>query len=262
MEIPFDRWYSAILDRHSRRKYDPSRTILPDAVDSLKQICAGFRPFPGARAELVNGPANAVFKGILGSYGKVKDAPAFLAFIGDSSNPHFQEAAGYTGEAVILEATSLGLGTCWVGGFFRPDTVAGLIKLAPGERVLAVSPAGYTADSKTLEEKAMSGFARSRKRKPLSDLVTGLPEDQRPSWVKDALEAARLAPSAMNRQPWRFEIQDKAITISSAGSLDFGVSYRLDCGIAMLHLEVAALKNKVQGRWEFLAAPQVARFVY
>jgi hypothetical protein len=108
----------------------------------------------------------------------------------------------------------------------------------------------------------MSGFARSRKRKPLSDLVTGLSENQRPSWVKDALEAARLAPSANNRQPWRFDIQANSITVSASGSLDFGISYRLDCGIAMLHLEVAALKNQIHGRWEFLPAPQVARFVF
>ncbi|MCK5654431.1 MAG: nitroreductase family protein, partial [Dehalococcoidia bacterium] len=75
------------------------------------------------------------------------------------------------------------------------------------------------------------------------------------------LEAATLAPSAINRQPWRFYVEPDSITVSIYGSrLEFGISKRLDCGIAMLHIEVAALDCGVQGKWEFLEAPKVSRF--
>ena len=65
----------------------------------------------------------------------------------------------------------------------------------------------------------------------------------------------------MNRQPWRFYVEPNGITISVDNSLlEWGISKRLDCGIAMLHIEVAALDSGVKGRWELLEAPQVARF--
>jgi hypothetical protein len=82
-----------------------------------------------------------------------------------------------------------------------------------------------------------------------------------PSWIKISLEAARLAPSAVNRQPWRFEVGKDSVTVYVKNATpDFNVSKRLDCGIAMLHIEVAALNSGIKGKWELLLAPEVARF--
>jgi len=107
----------------------------------------------------------------------------------------------------------------------------------------------------------MTGFGRNHRRKPLAELVTGLSTSDWPQWVKPALEAARIAPSAINRQPWRFYVESNGITVSVDNSrFSFGVSKRLDCGIAMLHIEVAALDAGVRGRWKFLEAPGVAKF--
>ena len=107
----------------------------------------------------------------------------------------------------------------------------------------------------------MTGFGLAHQRKPLTELITGLDETELPHWMKSALEAARLAPSAINRQPWRFHVEPYSITVSvDSPRFTFGISKRLDCGIAMLHIEVAALNCGVQGEWEFLKAPQVARF--
>ena len=65
----------------------------------------------------------------------------------------------------------------------------------------------------------------------------------------------------MNRQPWGFQVENDGVTvyIRTTGP-DFSVSKRLDCGIAMLHIEVAALVCGVRGKWQFLKSPQVARF--
>jgi len=80
-------------------------------------------------------------------------------------------------------------------------------------------------------------------------------------WVRIALEAARLAPSAMNRQPWGFEVAPGSITVSvRTGGPEMTISKRLDCGIAMLHIEVAAMSRGVRGSWEWLKPPGVARF--
>ena len=224
-------------------------------------ICREFRPFPQARAELVAQSPDRIFRGAVGPYGKVKGAPALIAFIGDMEDPHIQEKVGYMGEGIILEATDLGLATCWVGGFFRPKVAASIIGIERSERVLAVTPVGRAVRNVVMEEKIMTGFGRTHRRKPLSTMVSGRDLSEMPGWMKAALEAARIAPSAVNRQPWRFHIEDESITISVAAySFDFVVSPRLDCGIAMMHMEVAALDNGMRGEWEFLEAPQVARF--
>ena len=261
MELPFSRWYPTIDIRRSRRQFDASRPIYPDLLSDLRTICKEFRPFPHARAELVTESSDGVFKGVVGSYGKIKDEPAFIAFIGDMGSRHVQEEVGYIGEGIILEATALQLATCWVGGFFKPEVVESLIEISAGERVLSVTPVGYAREALTLEEKLMTGFGRTHRRKSISAVVTGLEMANWSEWIKVSVEAARLAPSAVNRQPWGFHVEPDAITVfvRTTGP-EFNVAKRLDCGIAMLHIEVAALNCGIQGKWEFLETPSVARF--
>ncbi len=210
---------------------------------------------------MVTQSPDEVFKGAIGNYGKIKGATSFIAFIGDSTDPHEQERVGYTGEGIILEATSLNVGTCWVGGFFRPEVAGSLVGIGPNEKVLAVTPVGCVDEEWSLEEKIMTGFGVTHHRKSLKELTTGLEETVWPRWVRAALEAARLAPSAVNRQPWRFDVRYDSITVSTDNLINtYRISKRLDCGIAMLHIEVAAGKYGIQGEWEFLEAPKVARF--
>jgi nitroreductase len=263
MEIPFRRWHAAIFQRRSRRQYD-STPLEPAQMNDLETICREFRPFPEARAELINASPDEILRGAIGSYGKIKGAPTLIAFIGDMSDPHVQEKVGYTGEGIILEATAMGLSTCWVGGslFFNRGAAGRCVGIGSNERVLAVTPVGHPVKDFTLEERAMTAFGLFHVRKPLEEMVTGLGQSEWPYWVKSALEAARLAPSAINRQPWRFHVEHDSITVSLDNpSPNFGISRRLDCGIAMLHIEVAALDSLVSGRWELLEDPKVARFV-
>lgn len=261
MEMPFSRWHDALSRRRSIRQYS-SKPVEADRLEAVRRVCAEFRPFQSARAVLVTDPPEDVFRGIPGGYGKIKDATSLVAFVGNMQSPDVQEAVGYTGEGVILEATALGLATCWVGGFFWPKRAAAMAKVAPNERVLAVTPVGYAKEGSSLEERAMSQFGRNWQRRPLSDLVSGLEADDWPAWMRAALEAARLAPSAMNRQPWRFQVDRGYITVSadSMGNLTKVVSKRLDCGIAMLHIEIGALSAGAKGSWELMQSPQVARF--
>ena len=260
MDIPVSRWHEVIPLRRSRRRFD-STELEPGVAQQLRALCADFRPFAEVRSELTTGSADDILRGIAGSYGKVKGATALIAFVGNMDDPHVQEKLGYTGEGIILEATAMGLATCWVGGFFRPGVAASVVGIASNEKVLAVTPVGHAPEQLSLEERSMTGFGRNHQRKPLSQLVSGLGPADWPQWMKAGLEAARLAPSAINRQPWRFHLEPDSITVSADNArLDFFVSKRLDCGIAMLHIEVGALSCGVRGKWELLPSPGVGRF--
>jgi nitroreductase len=259
MDLRVESWYEAIFQRHSRRTYD-GRLPEEHKIESLKRVCRDFRPFPGARAEIILSRPDLIFKGLIGSYGRVAGAACYAAFVGDLSSSNVQEVTGYIGEGFILEATALGLNTCWVGGYFRPERVRDHIPLAETEKVLSVTPLGYAMAGKNSAEKLISGFIKSYKRKPITELLDGT---IRAPWMGRALEAAHLAPSAVNRQPWRFSFEDKAIVVSVDKSWSSSpVSKRLDCGIAMLHLELGARVGGIHGKWEFLEPPAVAKFVF
>ncbi|MGZ7118529.1 MAG: nitroreductase family protein, partial [Methanobacterium sp.] len=60
---------------------------------------------------------------------------------------------------IILTATSLGLGTCWIGAF-DAEAVRIILKLPDGVEPLVFTPIGYPADEKS-----------EKKRKELSELV-------------------------------------------------------------------------------------------
>lgn len=259
MELPVERWYEALHQRHAWRSYR-NIPVEPEKLYRLREVCAGMSR-PGARVKISDENIEGVFKGFIASYGQVTGALAYAAFIGDMKDPNVYEKVGYVGEGVVLEAVALGLSTCWVGMTFHSGGVAEAMKIDPQEKVLAISPIGYRTDSPSLDDKIMRALVRHHKREPLDRLCSGLKEQACPLWAKDALEAAQLAPSAANRQPWRFLLTDDSITISVDRYRDtHGISKRLDCGVAMMHVELGARHAGVEGSWEYLKAPEVAKF--
>lgn len=196
-----------------------------------------------------------VFLGVVGAYGGISGARSALVMIGRRDAP--PESVGYTGEGVVLEAATLGVDTCWVGGLFSASHAA-LVGLEPGERVFAISPLGHAPAASTLKERALFGAARAKWRRSLDEIAPG--HDAWPAWTRPALDAVRIAPSATNRQPWRFSFDGWSLTVSYAGADTPRVSKRLDCGIAMLHAELGARGAGVRGAWEALDSPGVARF--
>jgi len=250
-------WYQAIFVRKSRRSFLP-QVPEEEKMARVEQFCRDFRPFSGARAELIRRSPERVFRGIVGGFGKISGAPFYAAFVGDEREAGAAEGVGYTGEGILLEATSLGLGTCWVSGLFHRDVVRDQISFTENERVFAVTPIGYAEHDFTFKEKFYMGAAASGKRKPLDELVEGPVTHP---WQDKALEAARISPSASNRQPWRFVLGPDDITVRTDKPRDSRrFPRRLDCGIAMLHLELGAQAAGVRGKWTPLPAPDVARF--
>jgi nitroreductase len=258
MDIPVSTWLPAAAVRRSRRSF--AREPLDEGrLARLEQVCRDFRPFPEARVELVREPVGKVATGVIGAYGRVSGASCYLAFIGRMESDRVQECVGYTGEGLILEATALGLGTCWVGGFFKPGAVRLAVGLAGDENVIAISPVGIVRSMPNLTDITFKAISGSAWRRELDELVEGgrVPEGR----LRAALEAARRAPSARNRQPWRFRVEGEAVTVLTSGERQKSkLSPRLDCGIAMLHFELAARAAGLAGTWEFLRAPAVARY--
>ena len=172
---------------------------------------------------------------------------------------------GYVGEAFVLEATRLGLGTCWVAGMFDRKNAAGLVKLHRGEHVIAVSPVGHPVERKEFVERMMSKAVRSAARRQVEEIAPGLTRGSGqarlhgpagaawPAWAVAAVEAARVAPSGANRQPWRFRMQDGALVMGRAEKTYWTAP--IDFGIAMLHVELGAAHEGIRGAWEHLPEP-------
>lgn len=255
-------WLAAVATRNSRRAFD-SQPVETGVLDALDAVFLGFRPYPDARVELVRDPVVDVFTGAIGSYGKVKNARHVLLFIGDETGGFCDQHVGYVGEAAVLEAASLGLDTCWVGGFFSAARTGQLVTLGEGERVLAVSPVGHAVGGLGLGERGMRRMAGSHARKRVTEIAPDAGSGGWPDWAVAAVETARLAPSAVNRQPWRFRFDAGALVIARDNTMEFPrVTKRLDCGIAMLHAELGARASGVDGAWRDLSdGLDVARFV-
>jgi len=259
-KLPVGKWYKAIFHRISRRGFD-LKNIEPNELQSLSEFCNYFQPFSGVRAELGIDFSDKLFKGAIGSYGKIKDAKVFIAFIGDTKDPNVNEKIGYFGEGIILEATARGFDTCWVGGYFNPEVVADLLHIKANERVYAVTPIGHALKEFSSQEIRIRNYIKAHKRVSIEELVTGIDRYLWPKWVEEALKGARIAPSAHNNQPWQFSVSPESITISISKKRGKLKQFnRMDCGIALLHIQLGALHAGVNGSYRFLNDPDVAVF--
>ncbi len=259
-----NRWYQAIFSRYSVRAYD-GRAVPRDMRDEIAQFTDGFSPMcNGARAVLLEDGAEEILCGFLGAFGRIRGADMLLVLIGEASYPNHEVAVGFLGEGIILHATSLGLGTCWVSGTYSRKAAEARVKRGDSEKIMAVTPIGFAKRPRQgvggRGAEAPEGF---RGRRPLNSMIRGIPTKDSPPGFQDMLEAARLAPSAVNRQPWRFTVESDGIVVSAARlELLPMAARRLDCGISMLHLGVAARVMGIRGEWKFLDnPPEVAKYV-
>jgi hypothetical protein len=257
LATPDGRWLEAVSVRRSRRVYD-GRRLPDDDAEALAGACETFRPYPDARIVFLREAPGTIFTGVVGSYGKVRGAPSAFVFVADAASETGEEHCGYTGEGVVLEATARGLQTCWIGGSFSRSVARSLVDLREGEEVRAVSPVGYAVSTPPAGERLLFGAGREKHRKPLEEIAPGY--QSWPDWAKAGVDAAQLAPSAVNRQPWRFRLEDGSVVVSASARSLPGVSVRLDCGIAMLHFELGARGHGGDGTWESLRGPDIARW--
>ena len=195
-----------------------------------------------------------------GTYGMIKGANLYiLGAVKDE--PGALEDLGYCMEKIILKATSLGLGTCWLGGTFRRSAFASKVNLAENELLPAVTPVGYALEEVSTADKITRYTAGSNKRKPWDQLFSQadgnmpLPKEDAGQFA-DALEAVRMGPSASNRQPWRIVqekegiyhlfLQENKLYNRLLGKIRI---QNIDMGIAMCHFEMVAREKGLKGNW-------------
>jgi len=256
---------SAIHQRFSVRSYrdepvEPAlRSRLLDAASRAPTL-TDVSP----RIELISGGESIkqVLTFMIGSYGLVQNAPHLLAGILPEESERAQIDLGYVLEHVVLEATRLGLGTCWITGTFDAERAGDVLDLAPGETAGAVCALGYPTEEGfgRLHTKLIRRLAGGHQRKPLTELVHahrwGEPwtaENTDPALVT-VLKHARLAPSAHNGQPWRFIVQSDGILLAIVRPRF------IDSGIVMSHISIAAAAADYAGTWSLsLRDPRLAR---
>ncbi len=215
----------AIKVRHSVRAYE-SKAIPLDTVNILQEKIDDCNAKGNLHIQLVLNEKKA-FTGVF-SYGSFSGVENYFVMVGKKADD-LDERIGYFGEQLVLLAQTLGLNTCWVGLSYRK--VSNAYTVGEGEKLVCVIALGY-GKTQGISHKIKS-----------SDKVSNISEST-PEWFKDAVNAALLAPTAINQQKFFFEYlgkDEKGVERVSAKRLFSIVGYtQLDLGIAKYHFEIGA----------------------
>lgn len=204
----------AIVKRCAVRKYSDT-PLTGEHVEMLRQFMSDVSPLDASiRTDI--GFEN-------------EQTPARLLIFSEEKDG-WLENAGAVGEMIVLYLTGLGIGTCWLG-MARPK------QPSPNEMQYVISISlGYPEEG--IPFRSNEG---EFKRKPLSQSIIG--GEPSPA-VQKLLEAARLAPTAVNFQPVRYQIDGQSIHIfrkkPTLGLRKMGDMQAVDAGIAMAHIIVTA----------------------
>ena len=228
----------AIEARHSVRAYK-EQPLAEDAVKVLEEQIAALNKEQHLHIQLVVNEPKA-FKGTLAKYGKFRNANNYIVMAGKKADD-LDERIGYYGEQLVLLAQTLGLNTYWVGLSYTkvPETYV----LDEGEKVVCYISIGYGETQgrghkiKTVEQVSKSTVK-----------VDANGDDM--LWFKNGVEAALLAPTAVNQQKFSFEYigmeNGRHVVKAKRGFSIIGYT-KIDLGIAKYHFEIGA--GKVNFEW-------------
>lgn len=255
----------SILQRRSIRTYT-GEALDGAVVRKIRDYVTGLKPPFGAkcRIEVVQTAASDELVR-LGTYGAIRGAQDFLALVVQNDSPLAQEGAAYIFEQAILYCTSLGLGTCWLAGFFDRGNFKKQLSLRPGEKLRCVSPVGYAADKPHRSISTLLNGGKPTPRKPFSETFFlgrfGEPLSEEAAGIyAQPLEMVRRAPSANNKQSWRVIFREEALHFYKTPSMGYE---SLDMGIALCHFELTCRELGIAGRYEVLnTAPEARKSTY
>lgn len=203
--------------RHSVRRY--AQTKIPQNVrEQLDGYVKSINAESGLNVQVIYDEPNC-FDSFMAHYGKFENATNYIALIGKKSDD-LAEKCGYFGEKIVLKAQELGLNTCWVALSHGKTTA----KIADDEKEIIVISLGY-------------GQTQGHPHKSKSPADVGVASDDHPEWFKRGVEAALLAPTAINQQKFRISVKDNVVDIV-AGKI--GPCLKIDLGIVKCHFELAA----------------------
>ena len=222
----------AIEARHSVRAYK-EMPLEAEASKRLEYEIAAVNSDGRLHIQLIQDEPKA-FQGTLAKYGKFRGVANYIVMAG-RKGADLDERIGYYGEHLVLLAQTLGLNTCWVGLSYK--RIPGTYVLEEGEVIKAYIAIGYGETQ-----------GAGHKVKSVQDVSTA--GDDAPSWFRRGVEAALLAPTAVNQQKFHFEyvpaVDGKlARVVARRGFSLIGYTH-LDLGIAKYHFEVGAGKENFE----------------
>ncbi len=207
----------AMRERHTVRNYQ-KKTLSTDIVEMLTQRIDENNKVHGLKMKLIVNNSdgfNAFFKLIL-----ARGVRNFIILAG-SDTDDLDEKLGYAGCDVMLYAQTLGLNTWWVGATYNKAVA----KLVPGYKVIGIIAVGY-------------GVVQGAQHRSKSSSEVSEYKGKVPQWFSSGVEAALLAPTALNKQAFLIYGNDDKVKIKCAGAFA-GV----DSGIVKYHFELGAGKE-------------------
>ena len=211
---------SLMQTRHSVRQYlekkipEEIRKELDDYTQKLNQTS-------GLNIQILYDEPDC-FNSRLAHYGRFENCANYISMVGKKS-ADLDERCGYFGELLVLKAQELGLNTCWVA--LSHGKSKAMVK--EGEREAIVLSLGYGKTQGTPH----------KSKAPIE--ISNLTPDS-PAWFRAGVEAALLAPTAINQQKFKFLLEGNKVT-AKAGLV--GPCLAIDLGIVKCHFELAAGKE-------------------
>ena len=216
----------AIEARHSVRKYkdDP---IPEDVLTVLRNKVLEINKAAGLHVQLVTDEPKA-YSGIM-AYGSFSGVRNYFVMAGKKADD-LDERIGYYGEQLVLLAQTLGLNTCWTGLSY--SKVPGTYELKDGEKIGCYIALGYGQTQ-----------GSGHKVKDIRDISNA--SDLTPKWFRKGVDAALLAPTAVNQQKFFIEyvgFKDYSKLPKVVAKPVFSmIGYsKMDLGIVKYHFELGA----------------------
>lgn len=253
--------------RYSCRHYE-AEGIPASIIASLQNSIQSVRPGPfGTKIKISLTAAEkqdqTALRG-LGTYGFIKHPGGFI--IGTvQDSPTGMVDFGYMLEQVVLQATAIGLGTCWLGGTFTKSAFAKRVHKSKDEIIPAVIACGIPREDKRnsdLIRRQVKGDRRLGWDQLFFDQEMGNPLTKESAGAfQTVLEMVRLGPSASNKQPWRIIKEGKRWHFVCQRTPHYGKTnpilnligladmQRIDMGIAMVHFAFTAEEEGIRGAW-------------
>lgn len=218
----------AIKSRHSVRKYT-DQPIDVSKLATLRKAIEEANAESGLNIQLVVNEPEA-FGSKLHTYGTFSGVKNYLVMAAPKGR-EWEEKVGYYGEKIVILAQSLGLNTCWAGLTYKK--VAGAFTLRDGDIIHCEISLGYGENQGV-----------QHPQKPADRFYEA--EGEVPEWFNAGVEAALLAPTAVNQQKFKFILRDGNKVETKTFSSLWGYT-QIDLGIVKYHFEVAAGKENF--RW-------------
>lgn len=222
-----------IRGRHSVREYD-GKPLSQAELDALGAVVGECARESGLDIQLV-GDNPEVFN-VIARFGLIRGCRTHVAFVVDDAKVRCvaaDEAVGYWGQKIVLAAQDMGFNTCWCALCSRKKSRA---VVAPGKKIRLIIAVGH---GKT------QGFTRKTKG---VEALSSVECAKAPAWFAAAMEAAQLAPTAMNNQNFKITLlsDGKTVRIDAPQS---GLNV-IDEGIVRCNFEIAANEAGADWRWE------------